>query len=180
MTVNGSMAIKFLQETTMNKVKDLVSVNVERVLRSVGSREELYELFPHIGEFLKNIVDVKDAYNIDEEFSLIEPPERFTALLYQANEDFVLGAQSLYSLRYEPDSLSESALSVVRERARRVELSIPTAPPIAQWGFRVWEPDEFLADVLVFLWMEFFVRLVTNRAGTPPQQLSLIGQGGIP
>lgn len=162
----------------MNKVKDLVSVNVECALRLYGTRDERYELISYIGEFLKHVATVTNVGDWDENFSLIEPPERFAAFLQSVNGNFVLGAQSLLSLRFDSANLNERALAVITERAEGVERSIPTAPPVAAFGSRAWEPDHFLVDVIVYLWMEFFVRFSMGSADALPRQLSLIGQGG--
>lgn len=176
MTVNGSMAIKILKETTMSKVKDLVSVHVESALCGLEG-EERYELLSAVGSYLRNVVQADRLVREWEDVDSYGFDPHFVPYLKLVYYNFYMGVKAMSEVKFAPPGCEVS--SVTADRAQRAICSIADSPVCAEYSSRAWDKDEFESDAFIYLWMELFVRLVQGGA-LNGRNVCPKGQGGIP
>lgn len=149
----------------MTKVKDLVTVTVGTAFALFPGEDERYELISALAGYVQAAI-----INGDERFPWGTLKLSIREFLQQTAGNFLLGASSYASVRasLDPNSLP----AIVRDRARRVQSSIPDSAPIVGTG---WEVETLVPDTVLCLWIELFVRLVNSHRGFRYR----VGMGGV-
>jgi hypothetical protein len=155
MTVNGSMAIKFLKETNLTKIKDLVDVFVDAAIRVFPVDSERYELRANLNDDLNEVLNTP-------QFRLFQDQDpRVKALLDDLDSMIIEGfCAAVLHLRGVPLSARRNKLATRFLRSCRLAVGESVQSLDAVW----------LLKHRIILFGELFQRL------QDPSQLSATSQ----
>lgn len=149
MIVIGPTAIKIQMETTVTKIKDLVTVHADTAFALFPIDSERYELCAAVAHMVRLAIRGRST----DELPSWDP--RIKEVLDQTRSNFVTGARAFVDLRIlGPNNLTD----LVVDRARRCEASVRDLP-----SYRIdcmWDRGEALDDTLCDLWAKFFEKMV--------------------
>jgi len=159
----------------MNKVKDLVSVNVATATRLFGA-EERYELLSYVVPYIRDLVVCSENCGRPPRKPNYVTDLRYEPFLASVYENFYMGASAMTSIKFSPPG-TECTIALAL-RAQKAASALMDTPIIREYDTRVWEEDEFMADCFCYLWMRFFMDL--SGWGQWHSNDVPKGQGGIP
>lgn len=139
----------------MTKIKDLVSVTVDSAFVLFPIDIERYELFVAVAWEVQSLLNrgrptVSPGLN-----------EGVNSFIRHTNANFSLSARDFTRVMSEGPEGNYRPITV--DRARRVQASIPNAA-VVKLASR-WNPDDMHEDVVLHLWLEFFVRFAYLHSG---------------
>jgi hypothetical protein len=140
----------------MNKVHDLVSVNVATAMRMFNENQR-YELIPYLMVYIRDVIAVCENRNVPRTWDFKGLDMRFEPFLFGVYENFYMGAKAMWAVAFSPDGTEVE--TIVADRAQRAASSLHGT--ILDGLFtRIWDEDVFMSDCFSFLWMSFFAALI--------------------